>query len=363
MIDTKEKDYINKQLPGTVYSEMIQDLEKAIRNGIYVPGKPLPSEKVLSQQYGICRTSVRLGLRYLEEAGIVMKQPGKGTFIRLEDETPVLTEPLYTIAMNVMTQKREFAVWYETKIMQAMLQHCNKANMRFCMAASDQLMLGQHRVADGLLLPYFNGTAQELQKYFANGMEVVLFNRIITDERIPYVAVNYRYESEDAVRYLQKKGHKRIGTIACYESVALRQNAYLSAMGFADFDPEMTCYVHASREPNYYIHSIERFLREKRQNFSALFVPNGGYAISVFLACIRIGIRVPEDLELLFFDDIAYMYPSYGIPFHYIKMPLADMCRDALQYLKMKFENPQTPVLKRLYGVEILQEGGTHSQA
>lgn len=361
MIDTNEKENINKQLTGTVYSEMIQDLEKAIRNGIYVPGKPLPSEKVLSQQYGICRTSVRLGLRYLEEAGIVMKQPGKGTFIRLDDESTVMTEPMYTIAINIKNVTATYNEWYDAKIMRALLPLCNMANMRLSIAASDQLMLGRQRIADGLILSYYDGTAQELQKYFANGMEVVLFNRVSTDERIPYVAVNYRYESEDAVRYLQKKGHKHIATIACYGTTGtMRKTGYLSAMGFADFDPDMTCFVHTNREPDYYVHAIDQFLREKRKNFSALFVPSGSYAIAVFLACIRNGIRVPDDLELMFFDDIAYMYPSYGIPFHYIKMPLADMCRDALQYLQLKFRNPHTPVLKRLYGVEILQEGGTH---
>lgn len=361
MIDTKEKEFA-RQTPETVYSEMIQDLENAIRNGIYVPGKPLPSEKLLSQQYGICRTSVRLGLRYLEEAGIVVKQPGKGTFVRMDDAAEKSTDRLRTIALNFQTAKMEASGWYEAKLMQALLPLCNMENLRLSIADANQMMLGSHPVADGVIIPFYDGTPQDLQKYTANGMEFVLFNRIMSDERIPYVAVNYRYEAEDAVRYMQKRGHKKIATIVCYEhqsTAVLRETGYLSAMGLSDFDPDLTCYVHAGRETTYYIHTIERFLIENRNKFSAIFVPNGSYAIPVFLACIRNNIRVPEDLELMFFDDIAYMYNDYEIPFHYIKMPLSNMCRDALQYLQLKFNDPQTPVLKKLYGVQFLQEGGT----
>ena len=344
----------------TVYGEMVRELENNIRNGTYVPGKPLPSENLLAEQYRISRTSVRLGLRYLEEAGIVVKRPGKGSFVRNLEETDSQAEKIYTVGLNFDASKVDYTGWYEAKIMQYLLQLSKKESLRLSIMDENTLTIGTQPAADGVILLMYDGTIYDLQRYINNGIDFILFNRIVSDEHIPYVAVNYRYESEEAIRFLRRRGHRRISTFTTYENLqidTLRQNGYLYAMGMTEFDPELTCYVHARRETGYYVQVVEEFLRNNGGQFTAMFVPNGGYALPIFLACIRLGIRVPEDLELLFFDDIAHLYQAYKIPFHYVKMPLEQMTQDALQYLLDKSKNPQTPVLKRLYSVEILQKG------
>ena len=192
------------------------------------------------------------------------------------------------------------------------------------------------------------------------GIGTILFNRNFAHEKIAYVSVNYRYESEKAVRFVRGLGHERISVIAVpaegSASTGLRESGYLDAMELHEFDPELTCCVKPGCSDAYYADRIESFLKEKRRNFTALFIPNGSLAVPTFLACMRLGIRVPDDLELLCFDDIAYLYQTYRIPFHYIKMPLHEMAADAVNYLSAKMTDPAVPVLKRLYQVEILKK-------
>jgi GntR family transcriptional regulator len=57
------------------------EIEKAIREGRLEPGDKLPSEPELAMQLGVSRNSLREALTSLEDAGIVVRHHGKGTFI------------------------------------------------------------------------------------------------------------------------------------------------------------------------------------------------------------------------------------------------------------------------------------------
>ena len=59
-----------------------------LKEGKYRPGDRLPTERQLAEQFGVGRTSVREGLRYLEKMGILDIHQGRGITVRslsLED--------------------------------------------------------------------------------------------------------------------------------------------------------------------------------------------------------------------------------------------------------------------------------------
>lgn len=59
-----------------------------LKEGKYRPGDRLPTERKLAEQFGVGRTSVREGLRYLEKMGILDIHQGRGITVRslsLED--------------------------------------------------------------------------------------------------------------------------------------------------------------------------------------------------------------------------------------------------------------------------------------
>lgn len=58
-----------------------QYLLAQIEQGIYAPGEQLPSEKELAVQLGISRPTLREALHNLEQAGVLLRKHGVGTFV------------------------------------------------------------------------------------------------------------------------------------------------------------------------------------------------------------------------------------------------------------------------------------------
>lgn len=63
-----------------LYGQLVDSLREKIE-GEYEPGDLLPSERELSEDYGISRTTVRLALKELETLGFIRRRHGKGTFV------------------------------------------------------------------------------------------------------------------------------------------------------------------------------------------------------------------------------------------------------------------------------------------
>jgi GntR family transcriptional regulator len=69
----------DKQPPSRVIAD---DLRNKIESGELAPGAKLPSERELAEQYGTARNTAREAVRLLAEAGLVIAEHGRGSFVR-----------------------------------------------------------------------------------------------------------------------------------------------------------------------------------------------------------------------------------------------------------------------------------------
>ncbi|GAB2758088.1 GntR family transcriptional regulator [Nocardioides salsibiostraticola] len=81
---------------GNVFEETMEHLLRAIRLGEFGPGAKLPAERVLAEQLGISRATLREVLGELQSAGYVSVRRGRygGTYIADWVSSPAARQPL-----------------------------------------------------------------------------------------------------------------------------------------------------------------------------------------------------------------------------------------------------------------------------
>jgi len=64
-----------------VYIQLAAILREGIERGDYQPGRKLPSETTLMQEYGLARETVRKSVRVLVDEGLAEVVQGRGAFV------------------------------------------------------------------------------------------------------------------------------------------------------------------------------------------------------------------------------------------------------------------------------------------
>jgi len=74
---------------GRLYEQIVAQIEQRILDGELRPGDKLPAERELAEQFGVSRTAIREAMKALMQSGLVVIQPGKGTFVTDSTSTVV----------------------------------------------------------------------------------------------------------------------------------------------------------------------------------------------------------------------------------------------------------------------------------
>jgi LacI family transcriptional regulator len=162
---------------------------------------------------------------------------------------------------------------------------------------------------DGLILVPFQVTMADLQPLVSRGVPVVIFGDMAHETLpIPYdrLYVDNVTASRDLVTFLIDRGHRRIGMIAGPADVPRRESRVrgyrdaLAARGIPS--EEVLIRVGDFTEEGGY--RATRELLKLSPMPTALFAANDMIALGALFALHEAGLRVPDDLAIVGFDDI-----------------------------------------------------------
>ena len=161
---------------------------------------------------------------------------------------------------------------------------------------------------DGLILATAMTSDQTVEHLLRGPVPFVLANRI-SDAAKNFVAVDDRLAAANAVRYLAELGHRRIAHISgpLYTDTALnRLHGYRTALRDLNI-PYRDDYMvegHFLGEAGYRA-AQTLFGRLRADDYpTALFAPNDMAAFGIMRFTREIGLKIPEDLSLVGFNDI-----------------------------------------------------------
>lgn len=327
------------------YELVYKDLAKKIRRERMLPGDRLPTEDDLARQYGTSRDSVRRGLRELESQGIIVKRQGSGVYVadsakdHTVDHGGGNQKTIYVLSGGAMLAGTALNAWAQPTregLVYGAAIH-GRQIVDLLPSQSTYRLAGVNLASGVIVLPSGPLAAADLVSVVPSGVPIVLANRRSDDPGIPSIWVDHKQASADAVEFLITLGHRRIALMT--EDVTLPArlhiDGYQQAMAAAglSLDPSGIARQPAPYTPTYAAWpTMLKQILSRQPRPTALLMHNEGRVLHILEILSSEGIRVPDDLSLIIFDD-DMLLSTASPPIACVRQPLQQMARQAVDLL------------------------------
>lgn len=318
---------ITKDSPFPLYVQLAQYIRDKVRDGTFKPNYAIPSEFELAREFNVSRSTVRQAISELVHEGVLARVSGKGTYVSSDPFKqdflarsgvigliqPYLRDSFFTlITLSIESTTR--AKGYQ--LMLSITDNKYEQHQR----SVRQLL---SKKVDGLII--FLPDNYPLDEITLSLVEQK-FNFVLIDRYLPGVDVSYVVSDNfggayQAVEHLIKLGHRRIGFVTrpSLQTTSVRDRVEGYRRALLDhglpFDQSLVCdsLKTSVSEMEFFgtargnsLHDVEviaEFLKHEERP-SAIFAVNDLVALATLEAASRLGLRIPEDIALVGFDDI-----------------------------------------------------------
>ncbi len=213
-----------------------------------------------------------------------------------------------------------------------------------------------HQV-DGFIIVPVQGSEDSIQELIREQIPVVLIDRYFKETNAPILTTNHYGVSFKAVEQLLKRGRKNIG-ILTYKTELIHLNERLEGYKAALQEnglsvlPQNIKYITESQIREEVNRAIEELLSEQ-DKVDSLFFTTNELAVSGVKKLLEMGIRIPEELAILTFDE-SEIFDILNIPVTYIKQPLYEISKGATKTLIRIIEKEELTYRNRIYNSKII---------
>jgi DNA-binding LacI/PurR family transcriptional regulator len=162
-------------------------------------------------------------------------------------------------------------------------------------------------------------------------------------EGVTNIVLDHHHAAELALKHLTGLGHRQIAILKGHPDSADSHSRWNAVQEVAhelglELDPELVIQIESTDSTPSLGYPFGKKLIEKKRPFTALFAYNDISAIGAIRAFQEAGLRVPQDISVVGFDDIpaaAFHYPSLTT----IRQPLRRMGELAVDLLVGQIEH------------------------
>ena len=204
-----------------------------------------------------------------------------------------------------------------------------------------------HGLTDGALIILPEETSDELERLLDSGFRFVVLDPLMPlAERIPSVSAAHTSGADQAMQHLLELGHRRIAQITGprgWVATEDRRRGYHAALAAAGILPDPALEVESLPEivPG---RDAAGHLLDLPEPPTAIFAFNDNIAIGAVQAARARGLRVPEELSVVGFDDVesaTIVTPALTT----VRQPLAEMGRTGVSLLMRLLEGQRFEAL------------------
>ncbi len=363
-----------------LHNKIEDKISTMIQEGDFKPGQRIGPETELAKKLSVSRSTLRIALGNLEEKGLIERIRGKGTFVSQNKKNLVNHDDIKHTNQINNTLLGMVVSYFRSSITPEFIRGANKAaedlGYHLILKDSENDINKEKEVIDDLI----SGGVKGLVLYPANFEYYSPRILELNLEKFPLVMIGRHYKylpissihadnyqgMRDAVNYLMSQGCSKLALI----STKLTQISAIESRinGFKDecLQHHIDCFIDylnlasnpAKADPTSAnvmfpeqdkrdeeqveknIKHLENML-EKHPDIKGILTCHDVLALYVIKAARNIGMKVPEDLMVIGFDDApfaAHVEPTIST----VRVPRYEMAYKGVEILVEEIENKDT---------------------
>ncbi|MDQ0110623.1 GntR family transcriptional regulator [Paenibacillus harenae] len=331
--------------------QMVQEyLRDLISSQALKVGDRIPTEKELMERFGVSKITVVNALSGLVNERIITRVPGKGTFVSVSEYEIPTTSPKSAVKHinNTSEEMRTRMIglimpsiydYFTIRLIQGIQQALNENDYR-CVIYLSEGNIDKEKEAiktcskigvEGLLIfpvdeELFN---EEILSMKFAGFPFVLIDRYLPGVETHYIASDGRLGVNMAVNYLWELGHREIAicsdspiqTVTVQERIDGYMNAFKEKGSLINPAHIVTGFEIGSLEQAE-THPLYRYIQNRMA--TAYITLNGSLGVKIYQIARQAGLKVPEDISIISFDDPTSIIEGYST-FTHVKQFEHDM--------------------------------------
>ncbi|MDY0095470.1 MAG: GntR family transcriptional regulator [Candidatus Vecturithrix sp.] len=372
---------VNNSVPK--YLQLKEIIIRYFHEKQYDTDQKIPSETELMAQFKVSRNTVRQALAELVNAGFIYKKHGSGSFFSGKTEK----EESHSYLIGVITPFISSYIY--PQIIQGIDDVAHERRYNIVLGSSKGELAKERNCLEQLLEKNIEGLLIEPAGGFQSiqesetfnvvktlGIPVVFMDWEIDDPDISYVSLNDLEGGFRATSYLAQAGHTRIACVYPDDHIPgiRRYEGYKKAL-----DTYQLAYneslvrattIEKWNETSHIIALTKNLLALGKQRPSAIFFFNDNAALRAYIAIREAGLRIPEDISIMGFDDselatladaplTTMIHPKYQLGKWAAEMLFDDMAHNDHRIPRQLLVNPTIVIrhsVKEIKSIRTLPE-------
>jgi DNA-binding LacI/PurR family transcriptional regulator len=340
-----------------------------IESGEWPVGSKIPSERDLSERLDISRTTVRNAVQSLTTRGMFDRKIGQGTFVRQRLGAPAQVSARlargtlgYVVCKERSLRKPISSEAFYFDVFAGIEEEAVRSGRHMLFTYLDERSQDEVLAfraflekVDGIVVEEGRDPAV-LDMIEASGVPTALLAPTAIRERLDCVTMDIGAGVRKALGYLRSLGHERIAIVngpLAIDSARVRFSAWQdeARSSSGGIEGSLACGGEGwSAEAGY---AAVRDLLSRRPDVTAIFCANDLLAVGALSALAKAGIRVPDEVSVVGFDDTELARHA-APPLTTMRIYSRDMARSAVRRVLERIECGALPPVRLEYPIDLI---------
>ena len=363
-------------IAAPIHARLRGAIQAQLKDGTLQPGETLPPERVMKEELGISRATIRQAIKSLVDDGMLKSIVGAGTFVLDPQQIPS-HKPL----IGVIISDNNYSVYYP-ELASSLSFSLRNAGYRVDISIHNDRyetltqvtssLLSQQAKAMVIVAPNQNGADETIRHLQNEGITTLLLTRYLQNyQDIDYIGADNQRIGLEATEHLIKLGHTNILHIAGSRTSTAsdRATGYVQAMKDAGLTPQI--FIAPDERgllpPDLMTHVMkvdltQLWIQVARKEITAVFCFNDQIASWVQKKVRQVNLSIPRDLSLISVDNMPYA-GFFDTPLTTFALPGEEIGKQAAALLLRRLSGVAFPPQRILVPAGLIHRLSTTEQS